>query len=88
MFLGEGKRAHDHQSHQDKSGYDILHHGYHSRGLAHYVATARPKMMNTVAAVNAAGRPIEPVRPEAARRGKTKFDDDVRFTAFEPSAAS
>jgi hypothetical protein len=32
MFLGEGKRAHDHQSHQDKSGYDILHHGYHSRG--------------------------------------------------------
>jgi len=30
MFLGEGKRANDHQSKQDKSGYDILHHGYHS----------------------------------------------------------
>jgi hypothetical protein len=31
MFLGEGKHANNHQSHQDKSGYDILHHGYHSR---------------------------------------------------------
>jgi hypothetical protein len=30
MFLGEGKHANNHQSHQDKSGYDILHHGYHS----------------------------------------------------------
>jgi hypothetical protein len=27
MFLGEGKHANDHQTHQDKSGYDILHHG-------------------------------------------------------------
>jgi hypothetical protein len=30
MFLGEGKHANDHQTHQDKSGYDIPHHGYHS----------------------------------------------------------
>ncbi|WP_256570599.1 hypothetical protein [Bradyrhizobium sp. CCGUVB1N3] len=30
MFLGEGKHANDHQAHQDKSGYDVLHHGYHS----------------------------------------------------------
>jgi hypothetical protein len=34
MFLGEGKQAQDHQSRQDKSGYEVLHHGYHSTGLA------------------------------------------------------
>ena len=41
MFLGEGKQAHDHQSRQDKSGYEVLHHGYHSTGLAHYVVGDR-----------------------------------------------
>jgi hypothetical protein len=30
MFLGEGKHANDHHTHQDKCGYDILRHGYHS----------------------------------------------------------
>jgi hypothetical protein len=30
MLLGEGKHANDHEACQDKSGYDILHHGYHS----------------------------------------------------------
>jgi hypothetical protein len=33
MFLGEGKHAHDHQSHQDKSGYDVVRHGCYSRAL-------------------------------------------------------
>jgi hypothetical protein len=28
MFLGEGERANDHQTQQDKSGYDILRHDY------------------------------------------------------------
>jgi hypothetical protein len=31
MFLGEGKHADDHQTHQDKSGYDIPHHCCYSR---------------------------------------------------------
>jgi len=54
MFLGEGKHAHDHQGHHDKSGYDVLHHGYRSRGLAHYVGDRAARMMNTAAAaVNA-----------------------------------
>jgi len=33
MFLGEGKHAHNHQSHQDESGYDVLHLGYHRTAL-------------------------------------------------------
>jgi hypothetical protein len=33
MFLGEGKQADDHQSRQNKPGYKVLHHGYHSTGL-------------------------------------------------------
>jgi hypothetical protein len=41
MFLGEGKQAHDHQSRQNKSVYEVLYHGYHSTGLAHYVAGDR-----------------------------------------------
>ena len=41
MLLGEGKQAHDHQSRQDKSGYEVLLHGYHSTGLAHYRAGGR-----------------------------------------------
>jgi hypothetical protein len=41
MFLGVGKQAHDHQSRQDKSGYEVLHHGYHSTGLAHYLVGDR-----------------------------------------------
>ena len=41
MFLGEGKQAHDHQSRQNKSVYEVLHHGYHSTGLAHYVVGDR-----------------------------------------------
>jgi len=71
MSLGEGNQAHDHQSRQDKSGYEVLHHGYHSTGLAHYVSRrpSRPKMMNTAgAAVNGLQDRFEPGRPEAARR--------------------
>jgi hypothetical protein len=30
MFLGEGKHANDQQTHQDKYGYDIPDHDYHS----------------------------------------------------------
>jgi len=41
MFLGEGEQSHDHQSRQDESGYEVLHHGYHSTGLAHYVVGDR-----------------------------------------------
>jgi len=41
MFLGEGKQAHDHQSRQNKSVYEVLYHGSHSTGLAHYVAGDR-----------------------------------------------
>src|SRR5437879_4945692 len=41
MFLGEGKQAHDDQSRQDKSGYEVLRHGYHSTGLVHYVVGDR-----------------------------------------------
>ncbi len=41
MFLGEGKQAHDHQSRQNQSVYEVLHHGYHSTGLAHYVVGDR-----------------------------------------------
>jgi hypothetical protein len=33
MFLGEGKHANEHQTHQDKSGYDIPHHGTHFRAI-------------------------------------------------------
>src|SRR5258706_9979946 len=43
VLLGEGKQAHHHQSRQDKSGYEVLHHGYHSTGLAHYVAGDRSR---------------------------------------------
>ena len=38
MFLGISKHAHDNQSHYDKSGYEILHHGCDSTGLARYRA--------------------------------------------------
>jgi hypothetical protein len=41
MFLGVGKQAHDNQNRYDTSGYEILHHGCHSTGLAHYVAGDR-----------------------------------------------
>ena len=41
MFLGEGKQAHDQQSRQNKSVYEVLRHGYHSTGLAHYVVGDR-----------------------------------------------
>jgi hypothetical protein len=30
LFLGVGKHAHDNQGYHDQSGYEILHHGYHS----------------------------------------------------------
>jgi hypothetical protein len=36
MFLGVGKHDYDNQNYYDTSGYDILHHGCHSTGLAHY----------------------------------------------------
>ena len=36
MFLGVSKHAHDNDSHYDKSGDEVLHHGCHSTGLAHY----------------------------------------------------
>jgi hypothetical protein len=42
MFLGEGKHANDHQTQQDKSGYDIPHHNYHSRhsvGVVRFAAS-------------------------------------------------
>jgi hypothetical protein len=32
VLLGEGKQAHQNQSRQDTSGYDVLHHGCHSTG--------------------------------------------------------
>jgi hypothetical protein len=35
MLLGVGKHAHENQSCQNTSGYEILHHGCHSTGLAH-----------------------------------------------------
>ena len=41
VFLGEGKHAHDHQSHQDQSGSDVLDHGYRSTAFAHCVAGDR-----------------------------------------------
>jgi hypothetical protein len=43
MFLGEGKHANDQQTHQDKSGYDIPHHGWHSGhpfGVVRFAASA------------------------------------------------
>jgi hypothetical protein len=30
MLLGEGKQAHNNQSHYDTAGYEVLHHGCHS----------------------------------------------------------
>jgi hypothetical protein len=30
MLLGVGKHAHENQSHQDQSGYEVLRHGCHS----------------------------------------------------------
>ena len=36
MFLGVSHHAHDNESHYDKSGYEVLHHGCNSTGLAHY----------------------------------------------------
>jgi hypothetical protein len=35
MSLGEGKQAHDKQSRQNTSGYEILHHGCHSTPTPH-----------------------------------------------------
>jgi hypothetical protein len=32
VLLGEGKQAHQNQSRQDTSGYDVLHHGCPSTG--------------------------------------------------------
>jgi hypothetical protein len=73
MFLGEGKQAHDHQGHQDESGYEVLHHGYHSTELAHCVAgdrAAGDDEHRGRSRQRAAG-PIEPGRPKGARRGMT-----------------
>ena len=71
MFLGEGKQAHDHQSHQDKSGYEVMHHGYHSTGLVHYVVGDRGQsMMNIVgAAVN--GPQAQSIPVDRRRQGGT-----------------
>ena len=41
MFLVEGKIAHENQSNQDTSGYDVLRHGCHSTGLMHCVTGDR-----------------------------------------------
>ena len=41
MFLGISKYAHENQSHDDKSGYDILHHDCHSTWLARYEVSDR-----------------------------------------------
>jgi hypothetical protein len=59
MFLSEGKRAHDHESHQDKSGYDVLHHGDHSRELAHYVIGDRGRSRQRAERPIEIGRPME-----------------------------
>jgi hypothetical protein len=34
MLLKQGKPAHENEPCYDKSGYDLLHHGCHSMGLA------------------------------------------------------
>jgi hypothetical protein len=31
LLVGEGKQAHDNQSRYDTPGYEVLHHGCHSR---------------------------------------------------------
>ena len=59
MFLSEGKRAHDYESHQDKSGYDVLHHGDHSRELAHYVIGDRGRSRQRAERPIEIGRPME-----------------------------
>jgi hypothetical protein len=41
VFLGISKHAHDNQSQYDKSGYEILHHGCDSTGLARYEVSDR-----------------------------------------------
>jgi hypothetical protein len=41
MFLGVVQEEHENQSHKDKSGYDVLDHGYRSTGLADYVVGDR-----------------------------------------------
>jgi len=89
MFLGEGKQAHDHQSRQNKSVYEVLHHGYHSTGLAHYVAGDRapPKMMNAVgAAVNALQDRFEPGRPRRFLGAKLTWRLRARTSEFDPKA--
>ena len=49
MFLGKSKQAHDDQSRQDTSGYEVLH-----SARAPAVATVYSQIMNTMgAAVNA-----------------------------------
>src|SRR5258706_15929856 len=83
VFLGEGKQAHDHQSRQDKSGYEVLHHGYHSTGLAHYVVGDRAAKddEHRRRSRQRAARPIEPGRPEAARRDMTHSGPSSRGSA-------
>jgi hypothetical protein len=83
MFLGEGKQAHDHQSRQDKSGYEVLHHGYHSTGLAHYVGGDRAAKddEHRGRSRQRAARPIEPGQPEAARRDMTHCGPSSRGSA-------
>jgi|SRR6476646_8389504 hypothetical protein len=73
MFLSGGKQDHDNQSHYGASGYDVLHHGYHSTGLAHYVVGDRAAKddEHRGRSRQRAARPIEPGRPEAARRDMT-----------------
>ncbi|HLG85111.1 MAG TPA: hypothetical protein VKY22_29275 [Bradyrhizobium sp.] len=55
MFLGVGKKAHENESRQDASGYDVLHDGSHSpRGQRMMRAGTAPRMMTiTGPAVNA-----------------------------------
>ena len=76
VLLGEGKQAHDHQSRQNKSVYEVLHHGYHSTGLAHYVVGDRAAKddEHRGRSRQRAARPIEPGRPETARRDMTPIE--------------
>lgn len=54
MFLGVGKHAHEDQSREDTSGYQVLRHGCHSTGVSARLARPQLGMMNGFdAAVNA-----------------------------------
>ncbi len=45
VLLGVGKQEHENQSNQDTSGYNLLHHGCYSMGLA----SRRPRVPRNIA---------------------------------------